>query len=148
DGPAKYAGYVGGTQAGWQALESLAAGSTLPPALAKTIAAAKAKYFGADYTAMRDRMFAAVRDGKKPEMTPGQSAPVTVGHLASLLTVAEGALDAAKDHAEGQHAAARRDLIVELVLLVAALGFAVGCMMAVRRRVLNPLQAIKSAMIK
>ena len=148
DGPAKYAGYVGGTQAGWQALESLAAGSDLPPALAKTIAEAKAKYFGQDYTALRDRMFAAVRDGKKPEMTPDEWAPVTVGHLASLLTVAEGALEAAKDHAESRHAAARRDLIVELALLFAALGFAVGCMMAVRRRVLNPLQAIKSAMLK
>ena len=148
DGPAKYAGYVGGTQAGWQALESLAAGSDLPPALAKTIAEAKAKYFGQDYTALRDRMFAAVRDGKKPEMTPAEWAPVTVGHLASLLTVAEGALEAAKDHAESRHAAARRDLIVELALLFAALGFAVGCMMAVRRRVLNPLQAIKSAMLK
>src|ERR1051326_6393050 len=33
DGPAKYAGYVGGTQAGWQSLERLAAGSALPPAL-------------------------------------------------------------------------------------------------------------------
>jgi methyl-accepting chemotaxis protein len=148
DGPAKYAGYVGGTQAGWQSLESLAAGSALPPALAKTMADAKARYFGADYTATRDRMFAAVRDGKKPEMTAAEWAPVTVGHLASLLTVAEGALDAAKDHAEAQHAAARRDLIVELVLLVAAIGFAVGCMAAVRRRVLIPLQAIKNAMIK
>ncbi len=148
DGPTKYAKNVGATEGGWQALESLAAGSDLPPALAKTVAEAKAKYFGQDYTALRDRMFAAVRDGKKPEMTAAEWAPVTVGHLASLLTVAEGALDAAKDHAEAQHAAALRDLIVELSLLIAALGFAAGCMTAVRRRVLNPLQAIKAAMLK
>jgi methyl-accepting chemotaxis protein len=148
DGPAKYAGFVGGTVGAWQALESLAAGSDLPPALAKTIADAKAKYFGQEYTALRDRMFAAVRDGKKPEMTPAEWAPVTVGHLASLLTVAEGALDTAKEHAEGRHAAALRDLVVELVLLFAAIAFAVGCMTAVRRRVLNPLQAIKNAMLK
>jgi methyl-accepting chemotaxis protein len=148
DGVTKYAGYVAGTQAGWQALESLAAGSALPPALAKTMTEAKAKYFGADYTAMRDRMFAAVRDGKKPEMTAAEWAPVTVGHLASLLTVAEGALDAAREHAENQHAVARRDLIIEVVLLIAALAFAVGCMMAVRRRVLAPLQVIKTAMLK
>jgi methyl-accepting chemotaxis protein len=148
DGATKYAKNVGGTEAAWQALESLAAGSDLPPALAKTIAAAKAKYFGQEYTALRDRMFAAVRDGKKPELTPAEWAPVTVGHLASLLTVAEGALDAAKEHAEGRNSAAMRDLIVQLVLLLAALAFAVGCMTAVRRRVLNPLQAIKSAMLK
>ncbi len=148
DGPTKYAKNVGATEGGWQALESLAAGSDLPPALAKTIAEAKAKYFGQDYTAVRDRMFAAVRDGKKPEMTAAEWAPVTVGHLASLLTVAESALDAAKDHAESRHAAAMRELIIELILLFAALAFALGCMAAVRRRVLNPLQAIKSAMLK
>ena len=148
DGPAKYAANVGGSVAAWQSLESLAAGSALPPGLAKAMTDAKANYFGQDYTAVRDRMFAAVRDGKKPEMTAAEWAPVTVGHLASLLTVAEGALDAAKDHAEERHAAARRDLIVELVLLLAALAFAVGCMTAVRRRVLNPLQAIKNAMLK
>jgi methyl-accepting chemotaxis protein len=148
DGPAKYAGYVGGTAAAWQALESLAAGSALPPALTKTIAEAKKTYFGQEYTATRDRMFAAVRDSKRAEMTAAEWAPVTVGHLASLLSVAEAALDAAKDHAESRHAAAERDLIVEVALLVAALCFAVGCMTAVRRRVLNPLQAIKAAMLK
>ncbi len=148
DGQAKYTSNVGATLGAWAALESMAAGSGVPPALSKTIAEAKAKYFGQEYTALRDRMFAAVRDGKKAEMTAAEWAPVTVGHLASLLTVAEGALDAAKEHAEDRHAAARRDLIVELVLLVAALAFAVGCMTAVRRRVLNPLQAIKTAMLK
>ena len=148
DGPQKYAANVGGTVAAWQALESLAAGSTLPPALAKAMADAKSKYFGQEYTALRDKMFAAVRDGKKPDMTPAEWAPVTVGHLANLLTVAEAALDSAKEHAEGRNSAAMRDLISQLVLLLAALAFAVGCMTAVRRRILNPLQAIKHAMLK
>jgi methyl-accepting chemotaxis protein len=148
DGPAKYAGYVGGTEGAWQALQGLAAGADLPPALVQAMAEAKKTYFGPEYTATRDRMFAAVRDGKKPEMTAAQWAPVTVGHLASLLTVAEAALDAAKQHAESRHGAARRELFIELGLLVAALGFAVSCMTAVRRRVLKPLQAIKGAMLK
>ena len=39
-----------------QALESLAAGSTLPTTLAKAIAEAKNKYFGQDYTVLRDRL--------------------------------------------------------------------------------------------
>src|SRR5436305_1458513 len=69
DGPAKYAANVGAAQGAWAALESLAAGSALPPALSRTMAEAKARYFGQDYTALRDRMFAAIRDGKKPEMT-------------------------------------------------------------------------------
>ena len=148
DAPAKYAANVGGTTAAWQALENLAAGSSLPPALTKAMADAKSKYFGQEYTGMRDKLFAAVRDGKKPEMTPAEWAPVTVSHLANLLTVAEAALDAAKDHAESRHAAAMRALFVELALLLAAIAFAVGCMTAVRRRVLNPPQAIKTAMLK
>ena len=43
DGPAKYAANVGGTTGAWQALESLAAGSALPPALQKAMADAKSK---------------------------------------------------------------------------------------------------------
>ncbi len=148
DGPAKYAANVGAAVGAWAALESLAAGSTLPPTLTKTMADAKADYFGQEYTALRDRMFAAVRDGKRPELTAAEWAPVTVGPLATLLTVAEGALDAAKARAESQHAAAMRELVVELGLLCGALAFAAGCMTAVRRRVLHPLQAIKTAMLK
>src|SRR6202035_2294725 len=78
----------------------------------------------------------------------GDWAPFTVSRLAALLSVAEAALDAAKEHCEVQHAAVLHDLIMQLMLLAGAIAFAVGCMMAVRRRVLNPLRAIKDAMLK
>ncbi len=148
DAPAKYAGHVGGTVAAWQAIESMAFGSSLPPRVTQAIAEAKKTYFGADYTALRDRLFAAVRDGKKAEMTPGEWAPVTVGHLASLLSVAESALDAAKDHAEDMHDATRLELMTQLALLSGALALAFGSLAIVRRRVINPLLAIKDAMLK
>jgi methyl-accepting chemotaxis protein len=81
-------------------------------------------------------------------MTANEWTPFTVGNLARLLTVAEGTLDAAKDHAVAQRDAAMRDLIVELMLLAAAITLAAGGMTAVTRRVINPLRAIQEAMLR
>jgi methyl-accepting chemotaxis protein len=148
DTPTKYAAYVGGTRAAWQALESIAFGTPLPPRLAQATSEAKKVYFAQDYIAARDRLLAAVMSGQKAEMTATQWAPVTVSHLASLLTVAESALDAAKEHAEELHATARFDLVTQLALLAAALAFAFGSVTTVQRRVINPLRAIKDAMLK
>jgi methyl-accepting chemotaxis protein len=148
DGPAKYASYVGSTEALWGALEGMAFGSPLPPVLGQAMAEAKKVYFGAEYVAMRDRMFAAVRDGQKPEMSGNEWAPVTVGRLASLLTVAEAALEAARQHAEAQHEAAQHELIVQLALLAGALAFAIGSMATIHQRVIDPLRALRDAMLK
>ena len=148
DMAAKYAGHVGGTAAAWQALEGMASGTPLPAGVTEAIAKANAVYFAADYIALRDRLLAAVLAGKKPEMTASEWAPVTVGHLASLLTVAEAALDAAKQRAVDLHGAAQHDLVIQLALLAAALAFAIGSLTVVRRRVLNPLHAIKDAMLR
>jgi len=146
DAPAKYAGHVGGTVAVWHAIEGMASG--MPASVAEAIAKANTVYFAADYTALRDRLFAAVLAGKKPEMTAGEWAPVTVGHLASLLTVAEAALEAAKQRGADLHDEAQHDMIIHLTLLAAALAFAIGSLVVVRRRVLAPLHAIKDAMLK
>ena len=148
DAATKYASHVGATEQVWHALEGMAAGTPLPAGVTAAIAKANSVYFGADYNALRDRLFAEVLAGKKPEMTANEWAPVTVGHLASLLTVAEAALDAAREHCEARQAAALHDLLFQLGLLAVAIAFAVGCMIAVRRRVLNPLHAIKNAMLK
>ncbi len=148
DAQMKYAGHVGGTKAAWQALESIAFGTPLPPRVSQAIDAAKKDYFGQDYTAKRDGLLAAVISGQKPAMTAVEWAPITVGHLSSLLTVAESSLDAAKEHAEKMNASARFDLITQLCLLAVAIAFAVGCVTTVQRRVMNPLRAIKDAMLK
>jgi methyl-accepting chemotaxis protein len=148
DAVAKYASFIGGTKAAWEALESIAFGSPLPPRLTKAFEDAKTVYFGADYIGLRDRLFAAVVSGQKPEMTAAQWAPLTVSHLASLLTVAESALDSAKEHTETLHDSARFDLAMQLALLATAIAFAVGSVVAVQRRVINPLHAIQDAMLK
>jgi methyl-accepting chemotaxis protein len=148
DAAAKYAGFVGGAEAAWHVLEGMAAGTPLPPRVSEAIAKGNQVYFAKDYIALRDRLFAAVLAGKKPEMTANEWGPFTVSHLASLLTVAEAALDAAKEHAADLRRGAQRDLMVQLALLAAAIAFAAGSMVVLRRRVLTPLHAIKDAMRK
>jgi hypothetical protein len=142
DAREKYAGFVGGAEAIWAGLLDMAAGTQLPPRLTEAIANAKNIYFGNEYTGKRDSLFKALAAGEKPSMTANEWTPFTVGNLARLLTVAEGTLDAAKDHAVAQRDAAMRDLIVELMLLAAAITLAAGGMTAVTRRVINPLRAI------
>src|SRR5215468_11472619 len=88
-----YTKFAGGTEIAWNALELMAAGMQLPPALASAIAATKTAYFEPQYLALRDRLLNAVVAGEKPELTPNQWTPVTVGRLGAAVTVAEGALD-------------------------------------------------------
>jgi methyl-accepting chemotaxis protein len=143
-----YAKLLGGTEIAWNALELTASGMQLPPALSAAIAENKTAYFEPQYLALRDRLLTVLIAGEKPELTANQWSPITVGRLAGAVKVAEAALDAAKDHAMAQHAAAERSLILQLVLLVAALALAFGSMIAVSRRVIKPLHAIRDAMLK
>jgi HAMP domain-containing protein len=144
----KYAGFLGGADVAWAALEDMGFGTTLPPRLAEAIAGAKKAYFEPAYIATRDRLLDTLIAGEKPEMTATQWSPYTVGRLSTVLTVAEAALNAAKDYAEAQRGAAQRELATQLGLLVAALALAAGSMIAVSRRVINPLRAIQDAMLK
>ena len=81
-------------------------------------------------------------------MTANQWTPLTVGRLGAAVAVAEGALDAAKDHSLAQYASARNSLIVQLSLLLAAIALTAGAMMLVTRRVIKPLHAMRDAMLK
>src|ERR1700737_1808239 len=92
----------------------------LPPALSAAIAATKTAYFEPDYLALRDRLLSTMIAGEKPELTANQWSPITVGRMGSAVTVAERALEAAKDHTAVQHAETLHSLVIQLVLLAAA----------------------------
>jgi methyl-accepting chemotaxis protein len=143
-----YTQYVGGTDAMWKALELSTSGMQLPPALASAMSAVKTAYFEPQYLTLRDRLADTLVKGEKAEMTANQWSPVTVGRLASAVAVAEGALEAAKNHTLESRASALRALIVQLTLLVLAIGVAVGAIMLVSRRVITPLHNIRDAMLK
>jgi methyl-accepting chemotaxis protein len=148
DGLTTYTRLLGGTDIAFTALEMSASGMQLPPALSAAIAATKSAYFEPEYLALRDRLLTTLIAGGKPELTANQWSPVTVGRLASAVKVAEAALDAARDHTAVQHSAALRSLLIQLALLVLALGLTVAAMMAVARRVIKPLHNMRDAMLK
>jgi methyl-accepting chemotaxis protein len=143
-----YTKFVGGMDAAWSALEASAAGMQLPPALASALTAAKAAYFDAQYMSLRDRLISSLATGQKPELTATEWTPLTVGRMGSAVDVAERALEAAKDYGVSLYEAAQRALILQLVLLAAAVGLAFLSMAAVSGRVIKPLQAIQAAMLK
>jgi methyl-accepting chemotaxis protein len=148
DAPQKYAAAVGGADQAWKALEDLAFGTELPASLAEAIETTKKEYYSTDYIATRDRILQTVMAGQKPEVNPNEWSKFTVSRLATLVSVAEGALDAAKAHAEVLRGAAQTGLATQLALLAAALGLAFGCMMTISRRVIRPLHTIRDAMLK
>jgi methyl-accepting chemotaxis protein len=143
-----YTKFVGGTEIAFRALEIATAGMQLPAALSAAIAATKVSYFDQEYLALRDRLLAALISGGKPELTADQWSPVTVGRMSTAVTVAESALDAAKDYTQVQHSAALRSLVLQLVLLASALGLTIGAMTTVGRRVIKPLHNMRDAMLK
>jgi hypothetical protein len=93
-----YTKFAGGTEIAWNALELTTAGMKLPPALANAMTTTKTAYFEPSYLQLRDRLINVMAAGEKPEITANQWTPLTVGRLSAAVTVAEGALDAAKEH--------------------------------------------------
>jgi methyl-accepting chemotaxis protein len=143
-----YTKFVGGTETAWTALETAAAGTQLPSSLVDAMAAAKTAYFDPQYLGLRDRLLNAAVTGEKPEMTPSQWSPITVGRMGAAVTVAERALDAAKDHTSALHSSAQRSLMLQLGLLASAFALTFGAMTAVSRRVIKPLHNMRDAMLK
>lgn len=144
----KYVRHIGGSEIAWAALEDLTYGAKLSTKLMDTIAAAKKAYFDPAYTAKRDQLLDILIAGEKADMTPNQWSPYTVGRLSSLLSVAEGALDAAREHGAAQRSSAQRDLILESVVLFIAMALAIGSILVVSRRIMGPLQVIQTAMVR
>ena len=144
----KFTAWDGGSEALWSAVLDSTSGTALPARVKEAIDKAQQEYFGAEYKATRGRMLKALQAGEKPEMTATQWAPYTVGHLATLLGVADAAIEAAKEHAAAQHGAATLDLSLQLGLLTLAIAISAGAFLAIGRRVITPLHKIRDAMLR
>src|SRR5664279_1645269 len=73
---------------------------------------------------------------------------MSVAKLASLLKVAEAALDAAKNYAAAERSSALTRLSIQFGMLAAAIGLALSIMLIVSRRVIMPLRTIQEVMLK
>jgi len=143
-----YARFMIGAEYSWNALQTMVAGTQLPPSLVEAMAATKKAYFEPQYLAFSERLLNAAIAGEKLEITSSQWRPDAVGRLGAAVTLAERALDEAKRHASAQWSSARQSLILDMTLLAAALVLAMGSMMVVGRRVIKPLHVIRDGMLK
>jgi len=148
DSMLKYNGYLSKLGAVWALLEQQASGLRLPARLTDAIARVNRELFASDFTELRTNTLKKLIAGETPGITTDQWSTLTVAKLASLLGVAEAALDVAKEHAAAQRASALRMLSLELVLLAMAVAFAGGMFVLVSRRVTGPLHRIQEAMMK
>jgi methyl-accepting chemotaxis protein len=144
----KYARAMSRVDTAWAALNDVASGTKLPSRLTAAIGTTKMKFFDPDIVATRAHIIKFLAAGEPLEMKVESWTPRSVASLAPILDVAVDALDAAKDHAVSEHAAAQRSLLIQLGLLVAALALAIGSIVAVTRRVITPLRRIKDAMLR
>jgi len=144
----RYDRLKGGIEAVWGALEAVAGKAPLPTTVSDAMKLTRTAYFDADFLTVRDRVFSAPLRGEKPEFTLPQWVNYGVGRLASAIALGEQALDAAQERARWLSAAAFRDLVVHVGLLVFALALAVGGMICVRNRVIRPLRVMQEAMLE
>jgi methyl-accepting chemotaxis protein len=143
-----YTKNLGGIETAWKALQLATSGMTLPPAMSNAMSAVESAYFDPQHTGLRDRLIAAAIKGEKGEITALQWSPISVEHMSSAVSVAESALELAKDHAGMRHQGALSSMIVQLSLLVVSIAASVGAMMMISRRVISPLHAIRDAMLQ
>jgi methyl-accepting chemotaxis protein len=144
----KYTALLSKVETVWGIIGEIAAMLPLPAKFTDAMATANREFFSKDYSDERLRVYKALIEGKPPGHTVASWTPIAVPKLTTVLTVAEAALDAAKEHAAGKRAAAMSSLVTQLGLLVFAVLFAAGMMMLVSRRVTRPLSNIQDAMHK
>jgi len=146
DAVRKFDSGLGGSNVAWRAIEELLHGTAVPPALAQALANAKQVYLAADYSALLESTMATLVSGKKPSMTTDEWIMTVVPKLGAMLGVAQAALTAAKDRADEMTAAARGTLIVDTIMLLLVVAASTTSVLAVNRRVIRPLGAVRDAM--
>ena len=144
----RYANLIGRTQAGWEMVERIRNGAVLPPVLVAAIDRAKATYFAPEFVAKGNQTLATLAAGGTPDISVSDWTAQSVPRLATMTTLAEAALEAARQHAVGLVSAAQWNLIAKLAMLIGAAAFAGVGFMLVSRRVMGPLSRIQVAMMK
>ena len=132
----------------WSALEDMASGLPLPPRMSAAIQNGRNEYLGKDFTELRMKMLNALIAKEKITVDAQDWTRSSVAKLASLLNVAEVALDVTKENAAANRAAAQRLLLIEGGFLLLAIMLAGGMMVMVSSRVISPLKTIQHAMLK
>ena len=145
---ATYNGHVGRLEGVFAALEDLAAGLPLPQRFGEAMQKARDGYMSRDYADQRMAAIKASLAGQPIGVSLAEWSANSVARQATLVAVAESALDVAKAHANSQRARAMADTWTQLALLMVAMVFSGAMMWAVSRRVTKPLAIIQHAMLR
>jgi methyl-accepting chemotaxis protein len=148
DPVATYNSHVGRLDGVFAALEDLAAGLPLPPRFGEAMQKARDGYMSRDYADQRMAAIKASLAGQPINVSLAEWSANSVARQATLVAVAESALDVAKAHANTQRARATADTWTQLALLIVAVAFSGAMMWLVSRRVTKPLVIIQNAMLK
>ena len=142
----QYIANVSKIDTAWAALKDMAGGMELPPRFTQAVDKAEHDYFKSDYIQLRTKALKALIAGQPPGIAVEQWSPMSVSKLASLLGVANAALDVAKDYTAQQRASALHDLFVQLTLIAVAIVIVIAMMWTVSSRVAKPLHKLSEAM--
>ncbi|MBI1203806.1 MAG: HAMP domain-containing protein [Rhodopseudomonas sp.] len=148
DALVKYATSESRTATAWNALNEVAAGLTLPAQFAAAVRNADQEFFGPDYVKLRMDTLKGILAGQKSNLSSAEWSKVAVAKLASLLRVAEVALQVVRDHAAERRSSAEWSLAVELILLVLAGGLTGSVLLLISSRVTMPLRQVQDGMLK
>jgi methyl-accepting chemotaxis protein len=143
----RYTTQVAKMETAWAAFEDMAAGLPLPDKFQAAVDVVRKDFFGSYFPEFRANTFKAVLAGEKP-MTVDQWTAIAVPRNALPVGIAAAILDVAKEYGADQRAKALSGLIIEIVLLIAALTITAATMVIISRRVTGPLRTIREAMLK
>jgi methyl-accepting chemotaxis protein len=129
-------------------LEQFSEGLPLPADFKDAVEQTKAGYFSDDYGKRQLHVLKANLAGQDPGVKPAEWDPESLQKLNPIVTVAEKALTIAMEHSAALRSQAWRNLIVQLVMLAAALAVAVPMMLVISNRIIHPLERIREAMAK
>jgi methyl-accepting chemotaxis protein len=135
----------GRAMAAWDNLTRAAAGSTLPNSVADAIRNAATNFVG-ETAKVWQVASDSLSQGKLPALTLQESQDRSGRDQALIVEIANAALDAMIEHAQGASSVATRNLVISVVLLLGALGLTGLGLFVVLRRVTAPLKAMASVM--
>jgi methyl-accepting chemotaxis protein len=129
----------------WQRVQELNTGSHAAPEVAAAIAQVHTLFHGR-YVAARDAAQANLAAGKPAGLAPADWAAISNPALGAQVALRDGAIAASTRHLAQRSATALRSLVIDALLLVAALLGAGVALSIVDRRVIRPLARITAAM--
>ena len=132
----------------WAAVEQLASSLKLPPAFADAMQKARTGFLDPEFAKVRMTTLMALINKQPTGFTASQWSPMSVAKLATILNVADAALETARDHAGATTAGAFRRLSFQIGALAVALCFVVAVLLVMSRRVIRPLTEIKDNMLR